>query len=159
MPRRSQMTRAVGPHAAPAADVPDPQTADEKTVQFINAEVLDPPSQGSISFVGPFLDQSLAMAVEDARSFVQGAEQILLVALAKALEKYLSGGLGEGVATSPGMTAEAAGLSPRTPPAGGGTIPGQKGMPAVDAIHGVLASLSRFHGEMAETALKHRRGH
>jgi hypothetical protein len=159
MARRPQMKSAVGPLAAPAADGSAPQTDDEKTVQFINAEVLDPPTQGSISFVGPFLDQSLAMAVEDARSFVQGAEQILLVALAKALEKYLSGGLDEGVATASGTTAAAAGLSPLTPPAGGGTIPGQTGMPAVDAIHGVLASLSSFHGAMAETALKHRRGH
>ncbi len=68
---------------------PDPTTPSEKSVHFINGEVLDPPEQGKLSFVGPYFDQSLAMAVEDARSFVQGAEQILLVALAKALAKAL----------------------------------------------------------------------
>lgn len=69
---------------------PVAQTPSEKTVQFINAEVLDPPAQGDISFVAPFYQQTLVMALEDARSFVQGAEQILLVAMAKLLNKVIA---------------------------------------------------------------------
>lgn len=149
MARRPQMTTAVGSVAAPQAGGgagPNPQTDDEKTVQFINAEVLDPPTQGSISFVGPYLDQTLAMAVEDARSFVQGAEQILLVALAKALEKALSGGAAPPLAAVSAEAAPAAVFPVATPAPDAG----------LKAIEGFLASLSNFHGAMAETAHKHR---
>jgi len=109
---------------------PTPTTPSEKSVAFINAEVLDPPEQGSISFVRPFYEQTLVMALEDARSFLQGAEQILLVALAKALEKYLSGG-----AVAPPEAA-----------------------PGLEAIESMMGKLANFHATIAETATKNR-GH
>jgi hypothetical protein len=65
-------------------------TLSEQSVQFINAEVLDPPEQGSISFVKPFADQVAVMALEDGRSFLQGVEQVLVVVIAKAFEKVLA---------------------------------------------------------------------
>jgi hypothetical protein len=109
---------------------PTPSTPAEKSVAFINAEVLDPPAQGSISFVGPFYQQTLVMALEDARSFLQGAEQILLIALAKALEKYLSGG----------------------------AVVAADSEPNLKPIENMMGSLANFHATMAETAFKHR-GH
>lgn len=70
------------------------ETPAEKSVQFINSEVLAPPTQDSIDFVKPYVDQTLAMALEDARSFLQGVEQILLVAIAKELAKLTAGPAG-----------------------------------------------------------------
>jgi hypothetical protein len=126
------MTHDTGSAMTAPGAGPDPQTAAERSVQFINAEVLDPPAQGSVSFVGPYIDQTLAMALEDARSFVQGAEQILLVALAKALAKMLSG-------------AGAADVQAMHPPDA-----------ELKAIQSVLASLSTFHASVAETANRNR---
>lgn len=76
------------PLGAAAGDL----TPSEQAVRFINTEVLRPPEQGSISFVKPFAEQVAVMALEDGRSFLQGLEQVLLVAIAKALEQMLTGG-------------------------------------------------------------------
>jgi hypothetical protein len=65
-------------------------TPSEESVQFINAEVLDPPTQGNLSFVKPFADQVAVMVLEDGRSFLQGVEQVLVVTIAKAFEKILA---------------------------------------------------------------------
>ena len=144
----------------------DAQTPSEKSVQFINAEVLAPPKQDSISFVKPYVEQTLAMALEDARSFLQGAEQILLVALAKELEKLISGGAG---AVDPALIANlqsAAGdqgvgeadakrdktARPSTP--GPGAAPHPVGLKAIESV---MASLSAFHASIADTALNSRR--
>ncbi|MDJ0826702.1 MAG: hypothetical protein QNJ16_14470 [Rhodobacter sp.] len=79
-------------------------TPAEETVQFINAEVLDPPKQGKVTFMGPYVAQVGAMALEDARAFLQGAEQILLAALAKALAEMLGSDGGTGQTGGPGGT-------------------------------------------------------
>ena len=136
---------------------PDPQTKAEKSVHFINAEVLDPPVQGNISFVGPYLDQTLAMAAEDARSFVQGAEQILLVALAKALAMALGeGGALEAPsgATSPLPDDDQSG--PEAPAGQPAPSSGTAQTTGLTAIQGMMASLTTFHASMAETAHRFR---
>ena len=149
----------------------DAQTPAEKSVQFINAEVLAPPKQDSISFVKPYVEQTLAMALEDARSFLQGAEQILLVALAKELEKLISGGAG---AVDPGLLANLQSAAknegvedadakrdttarPSMP--GPGAAPHQAAAHPVGlkAIESVMASLSAFHASIADTALNSKR--
>jgi hypothetical protein len=131
----------------------DPQTKAEKSVHFINAEVLDPPAQGDLSFVGPYLDQTLAMAAEDARSFVQGAEQILLIALAKALKMALAGGAE--VAVQAGEAGSPARLDASAPAHPTPSV--EVGTNGLAAIQGMMASLSTFHASMAETALSVRR--
>ncbi|MCX8508031.1 MAG: hypothetical protein ORN49_03985 [Rhodobacteraceae bacterium] len=133
------------PEGGGPSDGPDPRDADDKSVQFINAEVLDPPKQGSLNFVGPYVDQTLAMALEDARSFLQGAEQILLVVLAKVAEKYLGGGSAPPVALGSDTAADAP-----APVAGPGPEAGFK------AFESVLGSLASYHSAMAETAHKYR---
>ena len=151
----------------------DAQTPDEKTVQFINAEVLAPPKQDSISFTKPYIDQSLAMAVEDARSFVQGAEQILLIALAKELEKLVSGGApappnvkliesAQGSAKPDANTddaaADTAGTESRTTPKAGLETQQQTNTsPGLKAIESVMVSLSKFHASIADTAQNSKR--
>ncbi|SMX43113.1 hypothetical protein [Actibacterium lipolyticum] len=127
---------------------PDAQTDTEKSVKFINAEVLDPGTQQTVSFVKPFYEQTLVMALEDARSFVQGAEQILLVALAKALEKAISGG-----ASLPETPAPLG--SPTHGPSVDDTLaqqpPSDVGLKAVESA---MTSLANFHSTIAETAHK-----
>ncbi len=61
----------------------------EQSVRFINSEVLDPPQTGELSFVKPYADQVAAMMLEDARSFMQGSEQVMVIALARSLELIL----------------------------------------------------------------------
>jgi hypothetical protein len=157
----------MAPNAAPA-----PTTKSEKSVAFLNSEVLNPGEQSDISFVKPFYEQTLVMALEDARSFVQGAEQILLVALAKALEKYLSGGAGavEGAAQEENLTELAAkisgsklaaeALAARGTNGEGATAPPPNLAPSPDAglqaIERVMASCAQFHAQIAETAHKYR---
>ena len=148
------------------------QTPAEKSVQFINAEVLAPPKQDSISFVKPYVEQTLAMALEDARSFLQGAEQILLIALAKELEKLISGGAPAAFdpalmanlrsAAETGGVEEAgarrdAAAKPNMP--GPHAAPHQPATPPVGlkAIESVMASLSAFHASIADTALNSKR--
>ncbi len=135
---------------APSGSGPDPQTAAEKSVQFINAEVLDPPAQGDITFVGPFYQQTLVMALEDARSFVQGAEQILLIALAKVLEKYINpvGAQVNAADPKPALADAPAPASHTTPAPDAG----------LKAIESAMASLSSFHASMAETTHRFGRG-
>ncbi len=65
------------------------ETEAEQSVKFINAEVLDPPEVGKLSFVKPYADQVAAMMLEDARSFMQGSEQVMVIALARSLELIL----------------------------------------------------------------------
>ncbi len=136
---------------------PDPQTKAEKSVHFINAEVLDPPAQGGISFVGPYLDQTLAMAAEDARSFVQGAEQILLVALAKALAMALGeGGAVEAQSGVTSSTPDQGASGPETPANQSTPPPVAAQTTGLTAIQGMMVSLSTFHASMAETAHRFR---
>lgn len=69
----------------------------EEAVQFTNAAVLDPTSglSGTILPTGmqvganALAEQAGAMMIEDMRSFLQGAEMILLPAIARALNQTL----------------------------------------------------------------------
>jgi hypothetical protein len=114
-------------------------TPSEQSVRFINSEVLAPPEQGSISFVKPFAEQVAVMALEDGRSFLQGMEQILLVAIAKALEKLLSGG-----AAPPEVLAVS------------GSDPGPLSSvnQALQAAERLLKTLPQFQASLADTVLR-----
>ena len=56
----------------------------EDAVTFIQQKVLNPSGPSNLNFAKPIADQAAAMMVQDLRSFLQGTEQILMVALAKA---------------------------------------------------------------------------
>lgn len=107
----------------------------EQAVRFTNSEVLNPPKQGDISFVQPFAKQITVMALEDGRSFLQGAEQILLVAIAKALSELL--GDASGLANAGNLQGPRPGASR-----------------ALEAAERMLTILPQFHASLAETALK-----
>lgn len=55
-----------------------------ETVTKVQATVLQPVPVTYVNLAKPIADQAAAMMVEDMRSFLQGSEQILMVALAKA---------------------------------------------------------------------------
>lgn len=62
----------------------------EESVKFINKEVLNPsvtPIEGTAK---PLADQAAAMMIQDARTFLQGNEQVLTVAIAKATQMALN---------------------------------------------------------------------
>jgi hypothetical protein len=161
---------------------PTPQNAYEESVSFINGEVLDPPTQGKISFVGPYAEQTLVMALEDARSFLQGAEQIVLIALAKALAKAVgtpeaqpaphssvhhadvAGGEDTKASPDAGLYDGAAPVKRQQKSAPGqearGHIPPAPAAPVADgglkAIESVMASLTLFHASLADTTHRYR---
>lgn len=111
-------------------------TPAERSVRFINTEVLDPPKQGSISFVKPFADQVVVMALEDGRSFLQGVEQILLIFIAEVLKKLLASG------------APAADVAAAPVPG-----PGE----SLQAAQTLLRELGSFHASLADTAVRVRK--
>lgn len=164
---------------------PKPQNAYEESVSFINGEVLDPPTQGKISFVGPYADQTLVMALEDARSFLQGAEQIVLIALAKALAKAVgtaeatpaphssvhhadvAGGEDSNASPDAGLYDGAAPVKRQQKSAPGqearghhAPSPAVPAAPVADgglkAIESVMASLTAFHASLADTTHRYR---
>ena len=116
-------------------------TESKKVVQFINSEVLNPPKQGDLSFVKPFADQVGVMALEDARSFLQGVEQVLLVFIAKALEKVLA----EVPAPKP--------MAPQT-----SDISSKSAGEHLAAAESLLTVLPRFYESLAGTAMKLKAG-
>jgi hypothetical protein len=59
-------------------------TAFQQNVAFINQQVLHPVSKPMDGGSKMIADQAAALMVEDMRSFLQGCEQILTVAMAKA---------------------------------------------------------------------------
>lgn len=159
-----------------------PQTPAEQSVQFINGEVLSPPKQDSISFVKPYAEQTVVMALEDARSFLQGAEQIVLAALGKALANYLKTGSAVGGANvakeaaitlvdvndqaAEGDPASASGLDdpttsdPTDQPSSKAADPDPAELDQaqiedarIRTIAGVLPHLAKFHSDVAKTAL------
>jgi hypothetical protein len=115
-------------------------TPSEQAVRFINSEVLNPPDQGTISFVKPFAEQVAVMALEDGRSFLQGLEQVLLVAIAKALEQLLAGGA-------------APAKAPVGPPADPDALP-----PANHALQAaermLQTTLPKFYSSLADTVVR-----
>ena len=78
---------------------PTASTPAEESVQFINGEVLNPPAQGDLEFAKPMAAQVAVMMSEDARSFIQGTEQVLVVAIARALDQMLETDGAEGATT------------------------------------------------------------
>ncbi|MFY1046122.1 hypothetical protein [Chryseobacterium sp. GP-SGM7] len=69
------------------------QTATEKSVQFINAEVLAPPEaspMGGITKV--MIEQSTGMMVQDLQSFLKGFEQLGLIAISRLANNLLTYG-------------------------------------------------------------------
>ncbi len=61
----------------------------EETVKFVNGEVLAPPKTDLMNMAKPIADQAAAMMIQDMRGFLQGTEQILTVAIARALNQIL----------------------------------------------------------------------
>lgn len=61
----------------------------EAAVSFINQEVLQPNGTPIKGTAKPMADQSAAMLIEDMRSFMQGNEQVMSIAIAKATKMLL----------------------------------------------------------------------
>lgn len=59
-------------------------TVTEQEVEFINAEVLQPTVTPITGMAKPMADQAAAMMIQDMQSFLQGNEQVLTIAIAKA---------------------------------------------------------------------------
>ncbi len=123
--RKARKTSASGSSAKA-------NTLAEETVQFINAEVLDPPEQGNINFVGPYVAQVGAMALEDARSFLQGAEQIILAFLGKLAAEAVSG---PGSTSRPPPAVPQSGAEPLDPEASAGAAATIKSAAATDSTN------------------------
>jgi hypothetical protein len=74
--------------AAPAAS-----NAAEKSVQFVNAEVLSPPTASPMGGVAKvMIEQSAGMMVQDLQSFLKGFEQVGLIALSRLANNLLTYG-------------------------------------------------------------------
>ncbi|MDR6514461.1 hypothetical protein [Chryseobacterium camelliae] len=68
-------------------------TPAEQTVQFINAEVLAPPTASPMSGMAKvMIDQSAGMMVQDLQSFLKGFEQLGLIALSRLANNLLTYG-------------------------------------------------------------------
>ena len=82
-PVQSDQSLMVG---APALEV----DAIDPSVEFINEQVLHPDAtsfEGTSKLVA---DQGAAMMIQDMRGFLQGSEQVFMLATAKAIKKTLS---------------------------------------------------------------------
>lgn len=55
------------------------------STKFINEQVLKPSSEPLTGTAKPLADQAAAMMLQDVRGFLQGTEQLLTIAIAKAL--------------------------------------------------------------------------
>lgn len=71
-------------------DASDGLQASVNSIDFINKEVLQNGSVGLNGTAKPMADQAAAMMLEDMRSFLQGSEQIMTIALGKATAMALS---------------------------------------------------------------------
>ncbi len=71
----------------------DATTATEKTVQFINAEVLSPPPAAPMGGIAKvMIEQSTGMMVQDLQSFLKGFEQLGLIAISRLANNLLTYG-------------------------------------------------------------------
>lgn len=61
----------------------------DPSVTYINAEVLSPTSSPMSNTANLIADQSAAMMIEDMRSFVQGNEQVLAIAISRCLDQII----------------------------------------------------------------------
>ncbi len=72
---------------------PTPGNAAEKSVQFVNAEVLSPPAASPMGGVAKvMIEQSAGMMVQDLQSFLKGFEQVGLIALSRLANNLLTYG-------------------------------------------------------------------
>ena len=62
---------------------------DADSVVFINNQVLKPDAKPMSGIAKPMADQAAAMMIQDMRSFLQGTEQVLTIAIARALNKVV----------------------------------------------------------------------
>lgn len=69
--------------AAQEASQADTSSVDQE-VEFINKEVLQPVVTPITGLAKPMADQAAAMMIQDMQSFLQGTEQVLTIAIAKA---------------------------------------------------------------------------
>lgn len=100
-------------------------TAMEHTVQFVNQEVLNATITPMNGMAKPMVNQAAAMMVQDVQTFLQGNEQILTVAIAKAISYTLD---------SSDPAKQAAGTA------------------TIGIITGLLTSLNEFSASVGETA-------
>jgi len=63
---------------------------DDSSVDYINTQVLDATSTSMVNSAPLIADQSAAMMIEDMRAFVQGNEQVLMIAISKCLAEIVS---------------------------------------------------------------------
>lgn len=138
---------------------PEASTPTEASVQFINQEVLAPPTTSPMAASSKLMiDQATGMMAQDLQSFLKGFEQISLVAISRLANNILTYGtyFHQG-ATSADKTSE--NLSKTVSP--GNPADPAKGY---EALHGlfsmvneyaknkaVLTSPSSFSGEMPQT--------
>jgi len=64
-------------------------TYDDPSVTYINAQILDATSTSLVNSAPLIADQSAAMMIEDMRVFVQGNEQVLMIAVSKCLAEIV----------------------------------------------------------------------
>ncbi len=68
-------------------------TPAEKAVEFVNAEVLSPPTASPMGGVAKIMiEQSTGMMVQDLQSFLKSFEQVGLVALSRLANNLLTYG-------------------------------------------------------------------
>lgn len=68
-------------------------TPAEKAVEFVNAEVLSPPTASPMGGVAKvMIEQSAGMMVQDLQSFLKGFEQVGLIALSRLANNLLTYG-------------------------------------------------------------------
>ncbi len=76
----------------------------QNAVEFTNESVLQPDVKPINATAKMLADQAAAMLIQDARSYLQGNEQILTMATAKALALILSGEIAKGTAAMAAIT-------------------------------------------------------
>ncbi|MDR6403223.1 MULTISPECIES: hypothetical protein [Chryseobacterium] len=76
---------------------PTASNSAEKSVQFVNAEVLSPPTASPMGGVAKvMIEQSAGMMVQDLQSFLKGFEQVGLIALSRLANNFLTYGTPSG---------------------------------------------------------------
>ncbi|MFV0302507.1 MAG: hypothetical protein ACK5IP_16835 [Paracoccus sp. (in: a-proteobacteria)] len=75
-----------GPATPPAVQV---SSVAGQNVEWLNGQVLAPAKSAPPDFSAPYADQVAAMLLEDMRAYLQGTEQVLVVATARSLDLIL----------------------------------------------------------------------
>jgi hypothetical protein len=75
------------------SQTPTASTPAEKAVEFVNAEVLSPPTAAPMGGIAKvMIEQSTGMMVQDLQSFLKGFEQVGLIALSRLANNLLTYG-------------------------------------------------------------------